>query len=98
MVQIGESQIDQLNPLYADLASLIGVEATIEVFKQYKGQQISFPVKLESKEFVIQQIYLEYDGNNVKQLAKKYNYSERWIRQILRNYKEQKNGGNQNVR
>ena len=65
-------------------AALIGLESMLQIYLQFKGQQITFPVKLFSKEYTMQQIRLEYNGRNVRELAKKYGYSERWIRELLR--------------
>ena len=48
--------------------------------------QWSFPVQLFSKEFIKKQIVEEYNGYNIKQLATKYGYSEKWIRKILKQH------------
>ena len=41
-------------------------------------------MELFSKEFIKQQIIDEYDGGNVKQLATKYGYTEKWVKRILK--------------
>ena len=43
-------------------------------------------MELFSKEFIALQIVNEYDGYNVKQLATKFGYSEKWIRKILKDH------------
>ncbi|MGN1134387.1 MAG: Mor transcription activator family protein [Oscillospiraceae bacterium] len=68
------------NQIYQDLIELIGLECTLKIYSTYNGQQISLPKRLYSKEYVEQKIQEEYDGTNIKQLAKKYSYTERWIR------------------
>lgn len=45
-----------------------------------------FLLDLFSKEFIRQQIVEEYNGNNVKQLATKYGYTEKWIKKILKDH------------
>jgi Mor family transcriptional regulator len=35
------------------------------------------------KAYVEEQVRKEYDGKNTKDLARKYEYSERWIRKIM---------------
>ena len=75
---------ENLNGVYAELASLIGLESMLQVYLQFKGQQVTFPVKLFSKEYTTQQIQAEFNGGNIKELAKKYGYSERWVRELLR--------------
>lgn len=84
MIGIENLKQESLNSVYGELASLIGLESMLQVYLQFKGQQITFPVKLFSKEYIMQQIQAEYNGENVKELAKKYGYSERWIREILK--------------
>ena len=79
-----EIQSDQLAHIYCELAELIGTEAALKIHAAYRGQQINFPVNLFTKEFVQEQILREYDGTNVKQLASKFGYSEKWIRTIIK--------------
>ena len=44
---------------------------------------MTFPIKFLSKEYVREQILNQYNGKNVRELARNYGYSERWIREIL---------------
>lgn len=82
---ISKIDCEHMNGIYRDLVDLVGLEATLQIFSQYKGQQISFPVKLMSRDYVTELIQNEYDGSNIKTLAVKYNYSERWVRKIVSN-------------
>ena len=50
----------------------------------YHGTQMNFPQKLHNPEYVKMVVPLEFDGTNVKQLAKKYNYSEKTIRRMIK--------------
>lgn len=77
---------EYLNGAYSDLATLLGIEAVLKIHSAYRGQQVTFPVQLFSKEFLKKQIFEEYNGHNVKQLATKYGYSEKWIRKILKEH------------
>lgn len=77
---------EYLNGAYSDIANLLGIEAVLKLHSAYRGQQVTFPVQLFSKEFMIMQIVNEYNGYNVKQLATKYGYSEKWIRKILKDH------------
>lgn len=81
-----KSKIDNqfFNGIYKDLAILVGEENAKKIYKEYRGQQITFPVEFYSKEYIYKQIISEYDGNNLKQLATKYGYSERTIRRIIK--------------
>lgn len=75
---------EYLNGVYNDLANLLGIDVVLKIHASYRGQQITFPVELFSKEFIAAQIVNEYDGHNIKQLATKYEYTERTIRRILK--------------
>lgn len=77
---------EYLNGAYSELANLLGIEAVLKIHSAYRGQQITFPVQLFSREFLKQQITEEYNGYNIKQLATKYGYSEKWIRKILKEH------------
>ncbi len=80
-----KNDIVGLNDIYRDIADEIGIENTLIIYRLFHGTQISFPNRLFSKEYTHQAIIDEYDGNNVPQLAQKYNYSERSIWRILKN-------------
>ena len=84
-VQLLKNDIVGLNDIYRDIADEIGIENTLIIYRLFHGTQISFPNRLFSKEYTHQAIIDEYDGNNVPQLAQKYNYSERSIWRILKN-------------
>ncbi len=77
---------EHLNGVYNDLANLLGIDAVLKIHSAYRGQQVTFPVQLFSKEFITKQIIEEYDGYNIKQLATKFGYSEKWIRKILKDH------------
>ena len=76
-----------LNDVYRDIADEIGVENTLAIYKMFRGTQVSFPNRLFSKEQIHDAIISEYNGNNVAQLAQKYNYSERSVWRILKTKK-----------
>lgn len=74
-----------LQGIYKELAEIIGVDATIAVYNELKGQQVTFPTRLFEKGYVIREVNTNYDGTNLKELAKKFNYTERWIRTFIDN-------------
>jgi len=75
---------DNLSGIYKELAEIVSFETVVMIFEHFKGQQVTFPTRLMSTEFTIRQILREYNGKNVKALAKKYGYSERWIRKVAK--------------
>lgn len=83
-VELLKKDLAGLNDVYRDIADEIGVENTLAIYKLFHGTQISFPNRLFSKEYTHKAIISEYNGNNVPQLAQKYNYSERSIWRILK--------------
>ena len=82
-----KKDIGGLNDVYRDIANEIGIENAIEMYKLFRGTQVSFPNRLFTKEHIHDTITSEYNGKNISQLAQKYNYSERSIRRILKSKK-----------
>ena len=72
-----------LTTVYAEMAQLIGVDNTIRIYERFKGHQVSMPQRLYSAEYVEDYVKKNYNGKNVKELARKFQYSERRIRQFL---------------
>ncbi|KRL93780.1 hypothetical protein FD28_GL000967 [Levilactobacillus hammesii DSM 16381] len=46
-------------------------------------------MRLYNRDKVAEQIVNEYDGHNLAQLTKEYDYSQRWIRQIIQKHREE---------
>ncbi len=82
-----KNNVEYINSVYAKISELVGIENAKILFEEYHGQQITFPVEFYKKEYIYSQIVSEYDGKNIKQLAKKYNYSEHTIRRIVKEKK-----------
>ena len=74
---------EALNTVYSELSELVGYENMQKIYNEYRGQQITFPVALYSREYIHEAIRKEYTGQNVNELAAKYNYNERSIRRIV---------------
>ena len=77
---------EYLNGAYNDIANLLGIDAALKLHAAYRGQQITFPVQLFTRDFIVAQIINEYNGYNIKQLATRFGYSEKWIRKILKDH------------
>lgn len=74
---------EYFNGIYAIIFEHMGEKVTREIHSIFGGQQFNFPKKLYSKEYVIKYLKENYDGTNIKQLAKELDYSERWIQAII---------------
>lgn len=70
--------------IYKDIAEVIGIEATILLHNHFKGQQITFPKKLFTTDYIVQQINITENDSNIKMVALEYGYTERRLRQILK--------------
>lgn len=73
---------EDFNGIYAEISSLLGLEATLKIYNKFRGTQVSFPVEILSREFIFKKIRAEYTGYNIRELATKYGYTEKWIRKI----------------
>lgn len=80
---------EYLNGIYYDLADLLGIDATLKIYEMYRGQQLTLPVQLFDKNFIICQIIKEYNGYNIKRLATKFGYSEKWVRKIIKDHRDE---------
>lgn len=80
----GDTDITLFNTIYNDISEKFGIDVAIHMYENYRGLQVTFPTRLFNSDYVKAKIPLEYDGTNIKQLAKKYGYSEKSIRRILK--------------
>lgn len=83
-ILLAEENTELLNGVYKEISVELGMDVAISIYKMYKGQQINFPMRLFNPAQIQKRILLEYDGTNVKSLAKKYDYSEKTVRRIIR--------------
>lgn len=85
-----EVKLEALNEVYREIAELIGIEKTLKLYRNYKGLQVNFPTRLYDKEYVIDQVIeAKKAGKNIRVLAVQYNYSERWIREMIQERENQ---------
>ena len=77
-------EVELYNDIYKEISEIIGLEATLKLYLRFKGQQISFPVRLYSPHMIQQNVIKEYDGTNIAFLAQKYDYSEKTIRRMIK--------------
>ena len=84
MDKLSNTEPANLAGVYKEMAEVVGVANAYDIFKNFKGQQLMFPLKFYSSEYMAQQIIEEYNGSNVRELVRKFEYSESRIRQILR--------------
>ena len=73
------------NGVYSDMIQQFDEELVKEIHKLYRGQQVTFPMRLYSKEYVLNYISENYNGENIKKLSMELNYSERWVKKLIDN-------------
>lgn len=85
--------IDDLSEPYYTIAQELGIEVAFAIAKLFGGAQIYFPTlekhcNIKLRDSIIE----EFDGYNFRELSQKYGYTERWIREIVKeNVKKERN-------
>ena len=80
----GILQSENFVPIYEQIARVIGEEETIKLYKEFRGQQITFPQRLYNPNYVAAYVKENYNGKNIHELAREFNYSERRVREFLK--------------
>ena len=86
---MAENESDLFNEVYKEICDVIGLDGAIAVYQLYKGQQITFPIHLFNAKRIQNSIIKEYDGTNIRELAKKYDYAEKTIRRMIKDSLEE---------
>ena len=81
---MAENDPELLNSVYKEVSEKLGMDTAMEIYRMFKGQQVSFPMRFFNPVRIQQCILKEYDGTNIKTLAIKYNYSEKTVRRIIK--------------
>ena len=89
MVMLSGKESELFNDVYREIGNVIGLDVALAIYQLYKGQQITFPIHLFNVKRIQGNIIKEYDGSNLKELAKKYDYSEKTIRRMIRDSLEE---------
>ena len=74
---------DGIADIYSQLLSLIGEEHTKIIFETFRGQQVTFPKRFYKTEYVVKKIREKYDGTNLKELAREFDYTDRHLRKLM---------------
>lgn len=61
-----------------------------EIYEKYRGLTVTFPKKLYSKEYVHKYIIENYGKEKVHEIARHLELSERRVRQLAKELKEEK--------
>lgn len=74
--------------IYKEMVKLVGVEATLKIYQEFRGSQVTFPMRLVDHRNLPQILESEFNGHNLRQIARYYGYSERHLRRILNDMKK----------
>lgn len=69
--------------IYNQLIELIGEEGTERIFQTFRGQQVTFPKRFYKSEYVIKEVRRRYDGTNLQELAREFDYTDRHLRKMI---------------
>lgn len=73
--------------IYKEIADIIGSEGTYAIYKSMRGQQVTFPKRLYTTEFVLDEICKYGEKIDFHKIALEYDYTERYLRQLVKNKK-----------
>lgn len=88
-MQKKDGKTQQYAGIYQEMTELIGEQAINKLYQNFRGQQIVFPMRLYNKEYVVKELLERYDGANLKQLALEFGYTERYLRTLIKQSKDQ---------
>ena len=84
-----EKERELYNSVYREISEIVGLEATLKLYLRFKGQQINFPVRLYNPHLIQKNVIKEFEGQNIPELARKYDCSEKTIRRMIRDCLEE---------
>lgn len=76
-----------LTGVYREIAEVIGVEPTIALHSRFRGQQITLPKKLFTHDYILTKVKKGDGASKVKKVAAQYGYTERRLRQIMKEHR-----------
>lgn len=86
-MDIKEIKPQNLRSVYLEIAEAYDVETAVKIQKLFGGQKITFPKKLFNNDYMNTYIKENYTTKGTRELARKFNVSERRIRQIISKFK-----------
>ena len=75
--------------IYGEVVEIIGDDKLKRFYRYFRGQQVVFPMKLYSKEYVVNEMLRSNGEKSLAEFAKEFDYSERYLRKLLQKKKEE---------
>lgn len=73
--------------IYKDMVEVLGEEIVLKIYDNYRGQQVTFPMRLYSKKYIIKYLMQNYNGKNLKEISMELGYTCNWLQQLIRKEK-----------
>lgn len=86
-----KSNSEKYGGIYKDLVEILGEDITLKIYENFRGQQVTFPMRIYSKNYVKEYIIENYDGTNIKELSKELGYTCNWLQQLINKLEIRKN-------
>lgn len=79
------------NKIYKEIGKLIGEDAAKKIWEKYGGLTVNFPKNLYSNEYAREYIRKNSGKIHPGKMARSLNLTERRVRQIIKELKDEKN-------
>lgn len=79
------------NGIYKDMFEVLGEDITLKIYEDYRGQQVTFPMRLYSKFYILDYVRKNFDGSNIKKLSRELGYTEKWLKELIKRELEENN-------
>lgn len=86
-MNIKEIKPQNLRNVYMEISEAYDIETAVKMQKLFGGQKITFPKKLFNSDYMNTYIKDNFNIKNTRELAGKFDISERRVRQILSKFK-----------
>ncbi|CEQ15125.1 hypothetical protein [Paraclostridium sordellii] len=69
--------------IYSEMVEILGEDIVRLIYQNYKGQQVTFPMKLYSNEYVEKYIDKNIDSKTIREMCRELGYTEGWIKHLI---------------
>lgn len=69
--------------IYSEMVEILGEDIVRLIYQNYKGQQVTFPMKLYSNEYVEKYIDKNITSKTIREMCRELGYTEGWIKHLI---------------
>lgn len=93
-----KNQLDCIQGVYRDLTEQFGLEVAQKIYQNFSGLEVTFPKHFYTARYT-QDLVIEryFAGESVKDLAREFEYSERYVRKLICEAKKKQNSNDDMV-